>query len=428
MKKLTKTILANVLALAAWNAQGNSYASEKTQKNTEAMAKYIMHLGAYLGFNLEKPPQEANMRPVVTLIDTTGTQLMQAYVLNTFLGAIPVNAFNEMASRFLPGTIPAGSKINPFANYTFKSQEFNNPQMQRGKVSVNPLVDQKQYQQDPVNQSLLNLLATPDNAACMSYDESSWNDNCDILYQGKVTSNAIGALPSSGGLATFDYVKQFLAQLNSNTLTSPLMYSTEDGNQSNSYGDDNKDKGLTATNQAQQALNFIRYASGILLPPELPKPRDYDNLYRQATNKDGTISSLQKKQAQNALSKYLMRLRVYVAQTSVGVSNLYYIMSKRLPQEQSANNSAPMSQALTEFMMATRRLYNPDMSTNKQWVNELDTASPTTVQKEIAVLLAEINYQLYLNRQQEERMLLTNSLLLLQNSMTSQPQPQLGAP
>lgn len=46
----------------------------------------------------------------------------------------------------------------------------------------------------------------------------------------------------------------------------------------------------------------------------------------------------------------------------------------------------------------------------------MQTASPGTIQKEQLSLLAEINYQLYLNRQMQERILLTNSILLLQNA------------
>lgn len=49
------------------------------------------------------------------------------------------------------------------------------------------------------------------------------------------------------------------------------------------------------------------------------------------------------------------------------------------------------------------------------------THPPATVQKEIAVLLAEINYQMYLDRQIQERILLTNSIMLLQNLKAAQP-------
>jgi intracellular multiplication protein IcmX len=58
-----------------------------------------------------------------------------------------------------------------------------------------------------------------------------------------------------------------------------------------------------------------------------------------------------------------------------------------------------------------------------EWVKNLNKSSSVTVQKEIAILLAEINYQMYLDRQIQERILMTNSIMLLQNMKSSQPSP-----
>ena len=76
--------------------------------------------------------------------------------------------------------------------------------------------------------------------------------------------------------------------------------------------------------------------------------------------------------------------------------------------------------------MATRRIYNPEKN-GEQWIDQINKASPTTVEKEMALLLAEINYQLYLNRQQDERLLLTNSLLLIQSLTQNKPSPTIEA-
>ena len=92
-----------------------------------------------------------------------------------------------------------------------------------------------------------------------------------------------------------------------------------------------------------------------------------------------------------------------------------------MPQSQNTAGSQKSSQALTEFTMATHRLFNPDMSANQQWINQINDASSATVQKEMAVLLAEINYQLYLSRQQQERALLTSSAQLIQQTTTFRP-------
>jgi intracellular multiplication protein IcmX len=90
---------------------------------------------------------------------------------------------------------------------------------------------------------------------------------------------------------------------------------------------------------------------------------------------------------------------------------------------QSSDSKTQTSQALSEFKMATRRLYDPSKSSNdsanpdesNQWVTLINDASSGTVQKEIAILLSEINYQLYLSRQQDERALATLSLMLIQS-------------
>ena len=71
--------------------------------------------------------------------------------------------------------------------------------------------------------------------------------------------------------------------------------------------------------------------------------------------------------------------------------------------------------------MATWRLFSPSEGSN-QWLNQINTASTTTIQKEMAILLAEINYQLYLTRQQQERLLLTNTMLLIQSTKGNAPQ------
>jgi intracellular multiplication protein IcmX len=76
--------------------------------------------------------------------------------------------------------------------------------------------------------------------------------------------------------------------------------------------------------------------------------------------------------------------------------------------------------------MATRRLFNTDPSQPSQWLTQINSSSPATVQKEMVALLAEINFQLYLNRQQEERLLLTNSMLLLR--LGKQMEPSLELP
>ena len=91
-----------------------------------------------------------------------------------------------------------------------------------------------------------------------------------------------------------------------------------------------------------------------------------------------------------------------------------------MPQE-SKDGKTQSSQALSEFEMATKRLYDPKKESGSQWIDQINAASAATVQKEIAVLLSELNYQIYLMNQKTDRMLLTQSLALLQVSNAQMP-------
>jgi intracellular multiplication protein IcmX len=219
-------------------------------------------------------------------------------------------------------------------------------------------------------------------------------------------------------------------QLNSNTLLGPLLYVTEtqqQGQQNNAGGN-----GLTANNQAQQAANFIRYVSSAVAPQQQIDFTTFQALMGQLT------SATTMTQAQVSLATYFANMRSYAALISVGVGNLYDMLSHRMPQTVSAVVDIPgcipsasnpctkkvtrtSSAALVEYEMATNRIMDP--KTTQSWKTSINAASGDTVQKEIAVLLSEINYQLYLNRQQQERLLLTNSMILLQVSRLVAPSP-----
>ncbi|MFT4058571.1 MAG: type IVB secretion system protein IcmX [Legionella sp.] len=441
MKRFSKLALINLFYFSMLPAfaddSTDQYNAQQTATNTQNLVQYLVYLGGYLGYDITKNPSQNNTSISQTLLNAQTLQTLQLSMYNSLFGAIPVDAFSAALTQFAPNQISASSYWNNFANYTFNSQNFSNPSaQQQGNVSVNSGIDQQTFQQDPVSQAVLNILGTPDYSYCMNYDGTTWigcssttsNSGGSLLPYNYVTANVIGTIPSTYQYYTYQYNQQFLGQLNSNVLTSPLMYTTQSasGNTTSSPSTTNQNGGLTAQNQAQQAANFIRYVSGIVTPLPLPNLKDYDTLYSQATPPSSSSTpTLQQVQAQTTLNNYFTTLRTYAAQYSVSLSNLYFIMSKRLPQgtgsSSQSQNQIPMSQALSEFTMATWRLYNPDMSTNNQWINQLNGASSATVEKEIATLLAEISYQMYLDRQIQERILLTNSIMLLQNTRTSQP-------
>lgn len=453
MNVLPKLALANLFCFTALSvsAQGPDITGQQTSTNTSNLVTYLTNLGKYLGYDITQSSKAPNP-PYSQLFNSNASQLIQNYAFNTFLGSIPVDAMSQGLMNFVTSNVQGNSLINNLANNTFKTQKYSTPSSgQNGTVSANGLIDQStsavqatggtgvfsapqptpsgSYLDDPVSQAVFNILGTPDYTFCMANDEQSWLPNCNYKYQNLVMQQVIGTIPPGGqseeAFYTYQYNKPLISQLNSNSLIAPLLIDTSP------VSSDQK-SGLMAKSQAQQALNFIRYASAQVTPPSLPKLTAYANLYNQAKSKPGDsgYNEVQQKQAAATLSGYFNNLRVYAAQTSVGVSNLYYILSKRLPQKlesASGGQSADLpSQALNEFNMATRRLFDPNASNdpgkpNSQWLLQINNASPATVQKEIAILLAEINYQMYLDRQLQERILMTNSVMLLQNLKAAQP-------
>ncbi|HHT0592540.1 TPA: type IVB secretion system protein IcmX [Legionella anisa] len=490
MKLASKFMLLNVLYFTAFSATAQDTTSSTTtstdqsqyyqNQQTEQMKKlvtYFENFGQYLGFQIKKAPTEDNKDFTVTyqLINLTTSQLSQAYQFYTLLGSIPVNTFAGQGqqsggggtttgnpfAQFLPTDSantsqynPSATIINPLANLAFPGYA-SGPSAGSTGVTVNPLIDQQTFQQDPVSQAVLNILATPDYTYCMNPTSSTpeFVNDCKLIYNTLVPLNIVGEIPNAITFFDPSYLQQFLNHLNSNALTAPLMYSTQDLGTGQQKGDIAKN-GLPAQNQEQLAANFIRYVSGSVIPIRLPQWSDYDYWYKQTLSSSTNQSTLTTKQmqAQQTLAKYLASLRTYAAQNSVGLSNLYFIMSKRMPQTNpnpgsGQTASGPTSQALTEFNMATWRLYNTTSSGdtssntgastgtggtgqpgNTPWINSLNNAPPATVEKEIAILLAEINYQLYLDRQVHERLLMTNSILLLQSVRTGAPSNEALSP
>lgn len=412
------------------------------------LVNYFLNLGGYLGYNLQNDPTESGKlkisrellspNPEVSESGVPTVQLLNHLVFNNFLGgSFIVNTVPTVAQIIADAAGgPYPSYVNRYASYSFNPQGILNQggsyatPSQTG-VSISSLIDQPPYQTDPVAQSVLNILGTPDYSYCMDNDEkkylcetnpnNSQPGNQTLMTEYQVMANTIGIpLPGTGDYFKAPMIEPLLGQLNANSLITPLMFSKAGFQQQQNEGNRG---GLKAMSQEQQAANFIRYVTGAVAPIVMPDR----NLFDSWVSKANQPPSVVQQQAQAVVASYLTALRVYAAQVSVGVSNLYYIMSKRLAQGEPGK--AQSSQALSEFHMASWRLYNPNQTTEKsQWVSQINNASAASVQKEMAVLLAEINYQLYLNRQQDERILLTNTLLLLQNSRAAQPNAQLNPP
>lgn len=486
MKKIIYQLVMSSLFLASSSSaladiSGIQYQSSQSS-NTQNIAKYLSVLGMYLGYDLSNYcPGTGGTCPSQTpgssgtgqqsfsnlLLNSTLAYTNQINLMTTFIGALlptlPKNSGSTQQSTFQ--VIPTSeSGLNGYANlftqygnmsFAQQSTSFSTPS--ENSFSVSALIDQQPYQNDPVSQAVLNILSTPDASFCINNQNGGYNNPCytgnnngnqfgggPVLSQNQITINTIGSpfpqppnYPGTGYFALGSKNTQIVPQLSSDSLLGPLMFDNSGQSQNNNTSSSQNNgaaQGLTAQTQVQQAANFIRYATGAVVPLTLANRTSYDNLYATATNQAGNISAADQVKAQSTLSTYLNNLRVYAAQISVGISNLYSLLSRRMPQKTATNTnntSSQSSQALSEYMMATWRLYSPQTtggnSQNQQWVAQINQASSATVQKEIAILLAEINYQLYLSRQQQERLLLTNSMLLIQNARQPQSLPKLGA-
>ncbi|KTD79287.1 type IVB secretion system protein IcmX [Legionella waltersii] len=473
MKFVSKLILANVLCLSSLPTSAAEGTTNPWAATTADIARYLLNLGQYYGFNLNNP-----VLTLANLTTLTTNQLTTGYAFDALFGSIPVNFTVSDLSRFVPDG-SANDDLNDLANNTFKSyqsggtsdngnvgavdaidQPTSTPPASGGGTYMPGLIKntqsaQSNYLNDPVSQAIFNILGTPDYSQCTTTDSNNnevWNSSCTYKYQNLVTQNVIGDPTKYNQPDYFSYSfnEPIIPQLNGNTLISPLMYSTTQGDIPT------QSSGLTAKNQAQEAANFIRYASGQVTPVTLPNSSDFSRLYFDAISTDTSAAGVTKsKQALATLNNYFASLRVYAAQTSVGLSNLYYIMSRRMPQTVNSKNTnitpSKNSEAQVEFTLATWRLYNPSGSnpspvgssstmggspspsgsssqqnddpctSSTNWVSCINTSTTPRVQKEIAILLAEINYQMYLDRQIQERILMTNSILLLQNMKSSQP-------
>ena len=483
MKKLAISSLLLIATQSSFALGEEDTSSMK--EDLDKITAYLQNLGMYFGYDLTNfcmsggscgAEGEGTASSGGTggfsnqLTSQTGTFSADIDLVTSFLGALlpsvpaaSANGSNEEGPtvQLIPNTNTSlstyASIINTYGGQSFTGQAkpFNSPNP--GSLSVSPLIDQQPFQTDPVNQALLNLLATPDISYCINSITGELLDPCNtgatigsdgniqndsslgggpVLSQVQVMLNTIGAFPSGSSKADMYPATGFFAlpeentailpQLNIDSLVGPLMFD----NTGTAKGNANDGKGLTAGNQIEQAANYIRYATGSVVPITQPSKVQYSTLYAKAINLGNTYKLKEQLDAQSTIANYLTSLRVYVAQTSVGISNLYYILSRRMPQDSHAGSGQKTSQALSEYVMATWRLQpsTPQEGQNGSttWTSQINKASSATVQKEIAVLLAEINYQLYLTRVQQERLLLTNSTLLLQGAKSTQPNSNLN--
>lgn len=427
--ELLKQIMANIQAM------GNFMGYDLTSKSIPAPSQQALSaIGSYaVSFLMMYPTKQYNPYAAYTTLAISAAAASTSF-----------NPSNPMFAPFGDNFI-----INQFAdaNNVFTLPPFNGDSSSSGTIGINLLVDQpsqtasstgttnKGYQPDPTSQAIQNLFTTPDISLCLAYSQgkvTSLTKNCpeNVKSMQKLMINTTGSTPDvmskfvkedsplselfKGKTGYFD---QFYPLLNANNLLSPLIYSSS-SNAKGTSKNQNEDGPIAAASQAQQAQNFIRFASGQLMPLGSPNAETLETLSQNMAS-GGTTQQ----EALYSWAQYVSNVTTYAAQASVVYSNLNTMMAKRMPMTLSSAGSgdnnqgtktAAASQALYEYQMATWRLNDSTKQTSPAWLDSVVKASPATVAKEQLALLAEINYQLYLNRQMQERQLLTSSMMLMQ--------------
>jgi intracellular multiplication protein IcmX len=441
----------------------NSQESILTQIETD-----LTNLGAYLGYKIRSAPSQNNVNDgLYNLQLTITTQFTLVQNLYATLAVSPVYA------TFVAN--PIYGNINSLANQVFNDANSSDSGNSSQQSSSTKSLDSQPYTPYPVAQTLQNMLSITPDAFCFitreNCSELDWNSSCDYKYtQSQFYAKALGLDTSNNSYLTSklgsgkceadsksqlylnqlssvaqqlkgeiffpktsNYAQKLLPQLDSSMLTSPLLYnnqesSSDSGSSSSSGSSDSSSYsaefpyGLPSSNNQEAAENYVKYVTGSILPPE---PAQKTELEKIAKNMYEASDISKQLNSFRELSKYILGIRVYAARVSVGIQNIYEILGarKKFPNN-SDDQSQASSQALNEFKMATYRLYNPSVDPNNlnlsssqsptTWQQMINDASPARVQKETAILLAEINYQMYLMRKQQEKLLLTNSVMLLQ--------------
>lgn len=413
------------IALVLLISSMTAFAEESSESCDIQTCDLLQNLGTYLGYDLSTAKKtegsDTAVTPSDTLIDLDATLLAQQYAFVTLLGATPVNAFDEALKLFVPEDNATYTAINSAANYTFQTQSggaYNDSSTgDQGQVSVSTLIDQETYQNDPVSQDILNTLGTPSYTQCMNNDMTAWLEDCTLLFDQKITGNVVGStLPSAKEYFTYDYNKDYIPQLNGTLLIAPLLLTSTTSSTSgaSTTTSASAEEGLVASNQLQQATNYIRYVTSSALPPTATTLKNYADLYDKAMSTDETVSQVDKDKARFAISNYIVKQRRQAAYRSPSMAVLYRLLSDRMPQK-SSDGKTITSKALAEFTIGTRRTFDPNKKAGEQWADQINTASSATVQKEMALELADIIHLLYEQNKRTDEMLLLQAVQAIQS-------------
>ena len=371
-----------------------SAASKASAADTAAIKKYIYIQGMYNGFDLDKDYAEKSELFSHTLFDSL------------FITNYQSNAVQALLVDRLPNQVNSGSLFSDtypaISQYKYLNVLANKP----FEILAAPITTQDIT--DPSTATLLTSITTAtDCPPANEGDTSTCASIADIMSQllsgtGETKLDTLGVIQTYGNPnALYD-----------NKVFGPLTQSFNIQNLLNQFLLSN-DPAPQGDGTLQNYANLILLLSHPAAADSSFSTDDYTAAYSKAIGAGGEAPDLT---AQSVILRFLYQILSNAFYKALPINNLYNSAAMRAPIN---TDNGTTSRALIEYLMATWRLAPQNSSsggTTSSWVENINKATPETVLKESALLLSEINYQLYLNRQMQEQMLLTESVLILQNS------------
>jgi len=227
------------------------------------------------------------------------------------------------------------------------------------------------------HQAIQNFLSTtancPNRSLCLNSEdilnymasfEMSLPEGTEELFPG-------GALPKSSH-------KQQDKTLDLNSLLGPNAIRLEEGH----------------TTPLGLAMNYIRFAASQAMPI------------------DSLGADILEKLDPPARNAYLVSQRIYTSLESVGLSNLYQMLARRLVTPELGTKAGmdkpDASQLEVDNFIANRRITDPN------WYTKMEQASPLVIQREMLYVLAAMQRQFNEQKIMNERILATLSAIQLQ--------------
>jgi hypothetical protein len=173
------------------------------------------------------------------------------------------------------------------------------------------------------------------------------------------------------------------------------------------------------------AQKLAQFNIGKLLSTNTIAPKSVDNknalilmqFVSGLADSVGPLTVQQLKQNSGPINDFQQQYGVYIAQQSVGVNALFSLLDERLVQKglgsQLGGPQADMSPLALDQYMAMRRL---NVNDPNGWLAQLSNATPAQVSKEQLMLMAEMRYEMYLERRSMESIQTLLAVQELQNN------------